>query len=219
MKTISALTLVSSCLLATTAMAKDRSFDLDTIKGVDVSGASTVYITAGEEQSVVLSVDDEDKMDKIKVKVSDGVLYVEPKGYRTPSYTLTVSMRTIEEFDSSGSARGWIKNIDAERFSFDSSGSSRIALSGKCGELEIDISGSGRVGAKELACNEVGIDISGSGRATVHALKAIDADISGSGKVLVYGSPTRISQDVSGSGRIRMVGDDEETKSDKKSWN
>ena len=70
-------------------------------------------------------------------------------------------------------------------------------------EVEIKVSGSGDIDARDLESTEAYVRVSGSGDVKVYAAEAIDARVSGSGDIAYYGDPEHVSRHVSGSGSIR----------------
>lgn len=83
------------------------------------------------------------------------------------------------------------------------SGSGDAELSGHCRSLEIRITGSGEVEAKDLKSEVVRVRIAGSGDADVFALKELDAAITGSGNVSYWGNPEKLAKEINGSGTIK----------------
>ncbi len=83
----------------------------------------------------------------------------------------------------------------------DISGSGKIAASGKADELKIDLSGSGSFMGSDLETRLCEVEISGSGNCAVFVEELLTVDISGSGAVCYKGTPT-VDSDLSGSGGV-----------------
>jgi Protein of unknown function (DUF2807). len=87
-----------------------------------------------------------------------------------------------------------------------SSGSGGATLAGSATAVELGITGSGAIYAKDLAASSATTSISGSGNIEVRASTSLSANIYGSGSVFYYGSPV-VSQTISGSGHVAKGGD------------
>lgn len=75
---------------------------------------------------------------------------------------------------------------------------------GSATELNIDITGSGKVEAYQIDATDCNISISGSGQSEVTVSGKLDASISGSGTIKYKGNP-EIAQDISGSGTVTKI--------------
>jgi len=80
------------------------------------------------------------------------------------------------------------------------SGSGSLTVRGDAVELEVRISGSGNLHARDLTSQRAHVEISGSGNAMVRVEREIEGRISGSGSIVYSGQP-RINIRTSGSGR------------------
>jgi hypothetical protein len=101
----------------------------------------------------------------------------------------------------SGSGEANLNLAQVEALRTNVSGSGEIKLSGSAPSHNVNISGSGRVSAYELATQDSYVAISGSGRSYVRAARTLNADIAGSGFIYYRGNPI-VSSRVSGSGKV-----------------
>jgi hypothetical protein len=106
---------------------------------------------------------------------------------------------------SSGSG-GYDAAVKARDFRFRCSGSGGAVIEGSADSSEIELSGSGELGARDFAVGEASLRMSGSGRVELRASKSLKIVVSGSGEVRYWGNPS-LSQRVSGSARISKAGD------------
>jgi putative autotransporter adhesin-like protein len=179
--------------------------------GVDLRIAGDVLITQGTTQKVIVEGDADDIKD-LKTEVSAGVLIIKFEGWKVRYGTIKVYV-TAAQFESlevsgSGSiiAQSDIKTDDLE---VEVSGSGKIKVEKlEANEIEAEISGSGKIyldGDKEAQSLE--FDISGSGDIYADGIKIknIEGDISGSGKADVN-CTGKLEADISGSGRIYYKG-------------
>ncbi len=101
---------------------------------------------------------------------------------------------------------GFDATIRAKRLETRSTGSGDVYLRGSADTARLTISGSGRIGARDLTTKDTTVVVSGSGNVDIKATKTLDASLSGSGEVSYWGNP-KISQRISGSGRVERAGD------------
>jgi hypothetical protein len=106
---------------------------------------------------------------------------------------------------SSGSG-GFDAAVKAREFRFRCSGSGGAVIDGRADSADIELSGSGEVGARDFAVGEASLRMSGSGRVEIRASKSLKVEVSGSGEVRYWGNPS-LTQRVSGSARISKAGD------------
>jgi len=81
-------------------------------------------------------------------------------------------------------------------------GSGAILLEGRVDLHEIEVTGSGDVGASCLKARDTEVHISGSGDVRVTALETVFGQISGSGDLEIAGDPHLIDVGVTGSGDV-----------------
>src|SRR5215470_13465128 len=120
--------------------------------GVSVSGSIELFLTQGNEESVVISADDTNVRDKVITEVDNGVLriYMErnknkiqidwPNQKKIRAY---VSVKDIDYLSSSGSGKMHIEgNIKADKLKVDISGSGNMEGAVTTKEFSLGISGS-----------------------------------------------------------------------------
>jgi hypothetical protein len=177
--------------------------DIEAFTSVEASGAFDIEITVGKQQSVSLTFDD-NLMDNIITEVRHGRLLLETEGSYSSrkACVVTITVPSLESFESTGSGDARIDFIDSKTFECRLSGSGSINAVGKVDELDLEIAGSGDIDARELKARDVYATISGSGDIDVYAMESISGRVSGSGDIFYYGEPKRTSLKVSGSGTI-----------------
>jgi len=169
MKTKSLLLLFTTIFLAFTvsisAQTKDeRTVDKFTSIGMGIHG--DLYLSQGSPQKVVLEAD-EDILKKIVTEVKNGTLKIKFSEY---------NIRTRSP------VKIWITISEVDGLYLSGSGSINAETAIKSEEMELKVSGSGKINIKELTCDEV------------------DAAISGSGDVNIGGSADEMELAISGSG-------------------
>jgi hypothetical protein len=164
-----------------------ETLELPQTKGLVLEIPATVYLTQGEEQSVVIeaqqniidNIESSNKYGALKLKFDRNVAKSKP-------IKIYMTVENIDKIDVSGSG----EVISDTKFITD-------------GYLSINISGSGKVQINADA-DEVGLNISGSGEICLSSVcNKIEGDISGSGEIrLENGSTSYANLNVSGSGDI-----------------
>jgi hypothetical protein len=201
--------------------------------GVAVSGSIELFLTQGNEESVVISADDTNLRDKVITEVDDGVLHIYlerknkiqidwPNQKKIRAY---VSVKDIDYLSSAGSGKlhieGKIKTdklkvdisgsgnlegaVTAKDFSLGISGSADADLSGTAEKSDFHISGSGNIRSYDFSTEYCNASISGSGNVKVTVTKELSAHISGSGSVFIKGEGLIRDYSASGSGKFKRV--------------
>jgi len=201
--------------------------------GVSVSGSVELFLTQGNEESVVISADDTNIRDKVITEVDNGILriYLErknkiqidwPNKNKIRAY---VSVKGIDYLSSSGSGKMHIEgNIKADKLKVDISGSGNVEgavttkefslgisgsadadLSGTAEKSEFHISGSGNIKSYDFSTQYCNASISGSGNVRVTVTKELSAHISGSGNIFIKGDGLIRDYSASGSGKFKRV--------------
>ena len=201
--------------------------------GVSVSGSVELFLTQGNEESVVISADDTNVRDKVITEVDNGILriYLErknkiqidwPNKNKIRAY---VSVKDIDYLSSSGSGKLHIEGnlktdklkvdisgsgnvegtVTTKEFSLGISGSADADLSGTAEKSEFHISGSGNIKSYDFSTEYCNASISGSGNVRVTVTKELSAHISGSGNVYIKGDGLIRDYSASGSGKFKRV--------------
>jgi hypothetical protein len=87
------------------------------------------------------------------------------------------------------------------------SGSGTVTLAGHTQQQTVNLSGSGRHTAADLASQDAQVRVSGSGSVLVRVQATLLAQISGSGSISYIGNPT-VTQQRTGSGRVHQQAED-----------
>lgn len=202
-----------------------KTRNVGSFDGVGVSGSFDVFLVAGNEGKIELSVE-ENLAQYLVTEVKEGNLKIKwKKGTNirtTKNTTVTVYFKDINSLAMSGSGdiiskdkikgnslglavagSGDIKvDMDVQMAKSAISGSGDIELSGKATEFKAAVSGSGDVDAYDLKTEKADLKIAGSGSIGISVEKEIVARVSGSGDIKYKGQPRIEDIKVSGSGTI-----------------
>ena len=201
--------------------------------GVAVSGSIELFLTQGNEESVVVSADDTNLRDKVITEVDDGILriYLERKNKiqidwpNQKKIRAYVSVKDIDYLSSAGSGKLHLEgNIKTDKLKVDISGSGNLEgavttkdlslgisgsadadLSGTAEKSDFHISGSGNIRSYDFSTEYCTASISGSGNVKITVTKELSAHISGSGSVFIKGDGLIRDYSASGSGKFKRV--------------
>ena len=202
--------------------------------GVAVSGSIELFLTQGNEESVVISADELKVRDKIVSEVRNGILqiYIENENkfhvdvsLHSKKMRAYVSAKDIDYLSSAGSGKthvdGKLKSdkleiniagsgnvdagVDVKQLSLSLSGSANADLSGNAENSDLHISGSGNIKNYEFSTGYCKASISGSGNVRITVTKELSAHISGSGSVYIKGDGLIRDYSASGSGKFKRV--------------
>ena len=180
-----------------------RTLDLKEFEAINVGGAFDLEITLGDEQKVVMTIDD-NLWDNLEVEVSGGTLEIgwdkscSPEG----DCRVEIVVRKLEEVDIHGAAEVEIRDFHGDSFSFDVSGAAELEMDGTVDKLDINVSGAGDIDTRDLKAKSVKISVSGAGEAKVYASESFEGRVSGVGSIDYWGDPEHQRTKVSGIGDI-----------------
>ena len=180
-----------------------RTLDLDEFAAIDVGGAFDLEITLGDEQKVVMTVDD-NLWDNLEVEVKGGTLEIGWDKSCSPDGDCTVEIvvRELKEVDIHGAAEVEITRFKGDSFEFNVSGAAELEMDGEVDRLEIQVSGAGDIDTRDLLAKSVEISVSGAGEAKVYASESFNGKVSGVGSISYWGDPEHEKTRVSGMGDI-----------------
>lgn len=177
--------------------------DLKGFKSIYVGGVFQVEITAQQDFTFEVEADD-NLLPLITTKVVDGTLRIETEKRLKPSgpIRIRISAPDIERLDVSGVAKLTLNDLNNSRLTVDSSGASKITLSGETSELAIDISGATKVDADGLSAETASVNASGASHASVNVSEDLFAYASGASKIQYAGEPRNVKEKSSGASRV-----------------
>lgn len=178
--------------------------EIEPFVNLDANGSFDIEIRIGSEPSLELTFDD-NIIDLIDTRVRGKTLFIDSdEGYSSRhACKVVVTVPKMESVQLNGSGDVFLEGIHGEIFECELNGSGDVVASGEIDELEIDISGSGDVDARELKAKNAYVRIHGSGDVKVFASEDFDGAVYGSGDIKYYGNPKHKSTHVAGSGSIK----------------
>lgn len=177
--------------------------DVSGFKGVEVGGVIQVEITARKDYSLEISADD-NILPMVKTYASNGVLKIESDGRFSNSNPIRVrvSAPSIESIEASGASKVSASNLKIASLSVDTSGASKVNLTGEASNVTIEVSGASNVDAESLRAENVDVDASGASVVSVFAVNRLLSDASGASRITYTGNPAAVEKKASGASRI-----------------
>jgi hypothetical protein len=188
---------------------KKETRDVPDFSGVALGIPADLYLSQGSPHEVIIKAS-EDDLAKIETEVKNGLLKIKTESWRTRFRDVEIWVTTpdVNALHMSGSGKIMSEtSIRSEELDLRVSGSGKIKVDELAGdEIEASISGSGNVYLAGTA-EEMEISISGSGscHAADLSVKECDARISGSGSCKIDATE-ELNAAISGSGRITYFG-------------
>jgi len=192
---------------------------------VDVSGSIKLVLQQDSVQQLLITADD-NIQEHIKTRVKGGKLtvelnnicdagpvkvYAKAKTFTGVSGSGAVEISSAdrinaEDFslDLSGSSKVSL-DISAANVTTNASGSSEITLTGQAASHRIGLSGSGRVNAFDFVVADYSIEASGSSKMYINVLNSLDVNTSGSSDIEYRGNPQHVNNKQSGAGSLKRA--------------
>lgn len=203
------LALVSGFAMGQSTVKENRNESGFTKVSFGVSG--NMYISIGNEFKVTLE-GDKDDLEDIITEVSAGRLVVKKENWRmnfNEKVNVYITMPELEGLGVSGSGKAEIKDaVKTDNLNLSVSGSGKLYTSEvSVSDLKCSISGSGDIVTGGGSASRADISISGSGNYAGETTKlgAVDISISGSGNCVVNVTES-LRAGVSGSGDVTYIG-------------
>ena len=172
--------------------------------GVDISGVFEVQIVAGKDFALEVQADD-NLLQYIKTEVQDGVLKIETTE-RINSHTplrVRISAPDIERVEASGACKVSVEGVKNSDLAIDTSGASKVDLSGETGALDIDVSGASKIDAEGLVTGIATVDASGASKVSLFVTDRLTSTASGASRIIYSGTPASVEKKTSGASSVR----------------
>lgn len=194
------------CETVAGATATSRDLDWDGSDSISLSVPGTSRYSPSNDRKVHITGDPQAIS---HIRVRDGHIEMNCKGnwrFGDSDIAITLPGGTFKKFGIAGSGRMELQDLDQEKLKVSIAGSGNIKASGRVGETEIHIAGSGDADLGAVASRDATIRIAGSGNTDVAPTDRADIHIAGSGDVNLHTNPKRLETHIAGSGRIHNVG-------------
>ena len=165
---------------------------------LDVSHVFQVEVIAQSEYAIEVEADD-NLLQFIKTEVRGDTLHIElDERVKTSNpMRIRISAPDIERIEASGASRVSVSNLKNSEMAVDTSGASKINVSGETGNVIVDVSGASQIDLGSLAAATANIDASGASKVNVNVTGELIADASGASRITYAGSP-KVQKSTSG---------------------
>ena len=173
--------------------------ELSGFRKIDASGVFQIEIVAQKDFSVEVEADD-NLLQYITTEVRRGVLKLETERKLNTSNPIRVriSAPDIEGIESSGAANVVLTGLNNAGLEIDSSGASKIKVSGETSKLVVDVSGATRVDAEGLTAVDANVEASGASTVELLVNGNLKTNASGASTIRYAGSPRDVVKKSSG---------------------
>lgn len=170
---------------------------------IEAGGVFQIEVTAQKDFGVEVEADD-NLLPMVRTEVDGSVLRIDTdKRFKSSNpIRLRISAPDIEKLDISGVANVTLDNVRNSSLSIESSGASKIKVSGETARLNIDVGGATKVNTDDLKSVNAVIDASGASFVSVNVTGEIQSDVSGASRVVYSGTPTKVSTRKSGASTV-----------------
>ena len=177
--------------------------ELRGFSSVDVSSVFQVEITAQSEFHVEVEADD-NLLQFIETEVRGSELHISlDKGVKSKNpLRVRIGVPNIERIEASGASKVFVSNLKNSKVEVDTSGASKIELSGETSQLIVDVSGASHINAAELKAVDAVVDASGASRVNVNVSGELRSEASGASNVNYAGNPTNVIKNTSGASSV-----------------
>lgn len=138
---------------------------------------------------------------RITTKVEDNTLVFSRRNKEKKTINIDSDNRimiTMPKFialEVNGVVDADISGVDSENLDFVINGAGNIEISGKCGELNIEMNGAANFAGEDLKCEDVNVEINGVGNVEAYGSKSANLEINGMGNIDLFGNPEKVSKD------------------------
>lgn len=179
-------------------------------KEVVINGSYNVLLRQGKEEKIKIQAD-ENIINIIETRVSDGKLVIETKEpiELSSELTIEINLKEISSLEINGSERVICgSTLETKDFRVISSGSAEIELlinsqnlfltlngaesvkvKGKAQKVDALVTGAGNLDASKLSANSMKLFVAGAGHANVNVKNDLDVVVNGSSYVTYKGNP------------------------------
>ena len=177
--------------------------ELRDFSSIDVSSIFQVEITSQSEFHVEVEADD-NLLQYIQTEVRGGELHISlDKGVKSKNpLRVRIGAPNIDRIEASGASKVFVSNLNNSKVEVDTSGASKIELSGETSQLIVDVSGASHINAAELKAVNATVDASGASRVNLSVSGELRSEASGASNISYAGNPANVIKHTSGASSI-----------------
>ena len=176
---------------------------------LDMSGPLQVEVRVGPAPSLQVEADG-NLLPLIRTETGGHALRVWVQGAVRTNNSLRIIYTTpqLAQIRAAGSGRLIASGFNGGALTLTKTGSGESQFSGKVGNLNMQLAGSGSVDASALQSGNANLELSGSGRLNMGQIngESLNAKVRGSGSMMASGAAVNLNARVSGSGGVNLMG-------------
>lgn len=176
---------------------------------LDLTGPVQMEVRVGQAPTLQVEADG-NLLPLVHTEASGGTLRVWVEGSVRTNNAIRViyTVPQLSQIRSTGSGRLRVSELNGGALTLTKTGSGASELSGKVGNLNMDLTGSGDVNASALHSGNANLSLTGSGAITLGKAdgESVNVKVRGSGDVRASGAARQLNARVSGSGGANLMG-------------
>ncbi len=176
---------------------------------LDMSGPVQVEVRVGQAPSLQVEAD-ANLLPLVRTETSGATLRVWVEGSVRTNNAIRViyTVPQLSQIHATGSGRLTVNELNGGALMLTKTGSGASVLSGRVGNLNMQLTGSGDVNASALQSGNANLSLTGSGGIILGRVSAdsLNVKVRGSGELQASGTATQINARVSGSGGVNLMG-------------
>lgn len=203
--------------------SKDQR-SVSSFSAIEASGIAQVYLIKGDEEKVVVDVNQKDLNEKVIVKVHGSTLQIKFESrnslrdeFKNAEVKVYVTYKALSKISGSGAttfhtetelvannltvdisgANSTTLNLNVMNLKVGTSGASNATLSGKVTDFSVEASGASNIKAYQLIAENVKAEASGVANLHIAAVKTIEMHASGLSNINYKGNAQVIAKEVS----------------------
>lgn len=176
---------------------------------LDMTGPVQMEVRVGQAPTLQVEADG-NLLPLVHTEASGGTLRIWVEGSVRTNNAIRViyTVPQLSQIRSTGSGRLRVSELNGGALTLTKTGSGASALSGKVGNLNLELTGSGDVDASALHSGNANLSLTGSGGITLGKAdgESLNVKVRGSGDVRASGAAKQLNARVTGSGGANLMG-------------
>jgi hypothetical protein len=164
-------------------------------------------VAAGKRDTRFVMTGDPDALARVTVNVSDRTLVVGMREGTNLKSTikLQIDLPVLRSFKIEGVGNADITGLTGADLELAIPGAASITASGRAGNETIDLDGTGKIDASDVAAHDVTASNNGVGAIYVQGSGSLVLNVNGVGEIRYKGNPRNVEKHVNGLGRISAM--------------
>ena len=177
--------------------------DITAFDTLDIVGAYNVEITNSNQQSFIITGDD-NILPHIITRVKQGTLFIYTDRSICTANDISIKINTglLKSLTVAGAVDIQVLDVQNRSLSVRTAGAVDMELTGRTDSLDVTLEGAGDFDAQRLKAKNVRISVTGAGDAILYASQSLTVRLDGAGDLTCYGNPAKVLKTINGVGDI-----------------